>query len=312
MDHSFTFEDFKKMRNLNDFSYFAQIVSHRGLASASRALGIPKSTLSKRLAELEKNIGARLIQRTSRSFTVTEIGKELYRHVAAMMIEAEAAENIISGRLAEPSGTVRITANIPTAQGRLADILPDLAKKYPKVRIVLNATDRLVDIIHEGFDIAIRAHREPLPDSSLVQRRIGFEPNWLVASPTYFQHSILPVHPQELAALDGILIAPSATAWILEREDGKDVHIPVSPLPRYFADESVALLKAARSGLGIACIPSSFCRPLIEMGELMRVLPDWTAGGVTITLLMPHWRGQLPSVRVVADTLVAMLSATDS
>ena len=151
------------MLNLNDLFYFVQIVEHGGLAPAGRALGIPKSTLSKRLLELERDTGTRLIQRTSRSFAVTEIGQDLYRHAAAMMIEAEAAENVIKGRLAEPSGTVRITAAIPTAQNMLADLLPRLAHAYPKVRIVLHATDRFVDIVQEGFDIALRAHRLPLP-----------------------------------------------------------------------------------------------------------------------------------------------------
>lgn len=294
------------MLNLNDLFFFVQIVEHGGLAPAGRALNIPKATLSKRLLELEKDTGTRLIQRTSRSFAVTELGRELYRHAAAMMIEAEAAENVIKGRLAEPSGTVRITAAIPTAQLKLADLLPRLAHAYPKIRIVLHATDRFVDVVQEGADIALRAHRGPLPDSGLVQRRIGFEPNWLVASPAYLERAGVPARPEDIDAVEGIVISPSETVWTLE--DGKGAQIAVSPAPRYFADETVVLLKAATAGLGIACLQSQFCEAAIEAGELVRVLPAWTAGGTTTTLLTPHRRGQLPSVRIVADALVIALS----
>src|SRR3990170_2884020 len=155
------------MLNLNDLLVFVRVVDHGGFAAASRALGIPKSTLSQRLSALEKAIGVRLVQRTSRSFVVTEIGRDFHRHAAAMLIEAEAAEHVVKGRLAEPSGTVRITASLPIAQFRLAPLLPRLAASYPKIRIMLHVTDRFVDIVQEGFDIAIRHHFAPLPDTDL-------------------------------------------------------------------------------------------------------------------------------------------------
>ncbi|HEX8661058.1 MAG TPA: LysR family transcriptional regulator, partial [Brevundimonas sp.] len=128
--------------NLNDLQAFVQVVDHGGFTAAGRALGVPKSTLSKRLSDLETAIGVRLVQRTSRSFAVTEIGRDFYRHAAAMLIEAEAAENVVKGRLAEPSGTVRITASLPIAQFRLASLLPRLAASFPKVRIMLDVSDR--------------------------------------------------------------------------------------------------------------------------------------------------------------------------
>jgi DNA-binding transcriptional LysR family regulator len=291
------------MLNLNDLRLFALVVDHGGFAPAARALSMPKSTLSKRVAELERRLGVRLIQRTSRSFSVTETGRDFHRHATAMLIEAEAAEEVVKGRLAEPSGTVRITASVPTAQMLLAPVLPELARAYPKIGIVLQATDRFVDIVQEGFDIALRSHFAALPDSGLIQRQIEFDPSWLVAAPAYLEGRGEPRAPEELERHDGLMVDPAQNVWRLA--DGVGAEIEVSPAPRFHADESVVLLEAARAGLGIACLPAKLCRSMVADGALRRVLPGWTAGGVTTTLLMPHRRGQLPSVRAVADFLVA-------
>ncbi|WP_448954697.1 LysR substrate-binding domain-containing protein [Labrys neptuniae] len=294
------------MLNLNDLHVFVQVVNHGGFAAAGRALGVPKSTLSKRLHELEKTIGVRLIQRTSRSFAVTEIGRDFHRHAAAMLIEAEAAEHVIKGRLAEPSGTVRITASLPIAQFRLAPLLPRLAMNYPKIRLMLDVSDRMVDMVQEGYDIAIRNHFAPLPDTDLVQRRIHYDPAWLVASADYLQKKGMPSGPEEANGLDGIMASSSDGVWRLRDAEGAAVE--VTPSPRFIANETVALREAARAGLGVACLAGSFCAPLIETGALVRLLPDWAGPGASTTLLMPHRRGQLPSVRVVADFLIRELS----
>ncbi|MCC5812677.1 MAG: LysR family transcriptional regulator [Ectothiorhodospiraceae bacterium] len=294
------------MLNLNDLQVFVQVVDHGGFTAASRRLGVPKSTLSKRVKELEKRAGVRLIHRTSRSFTVTELGQDFYRHASAMLIEAEAAENVIKGRLAEPSGTVRVTASVPTVQHALAPLLPKIVSAYPRVRVVLYATDRFVDVIQDGFDIAIRDHFDPLPDSSLVQRRIGVAPFWLVASEGHARELGNPVQPSDIEGRDGLFTTQGETGWTLQNGEGGACRVSLQP--RYYANESTALLEAAKAGLGIACLPSGLCAESIDAGTLQRILPDWTAGKVTTTLLMPHRRGQLPSVRVVADLLVNALS----
>ncbi len=293
------------MRNLNDFIIFAHVVDHKGFAPAARVLNVPKSTLSKRVGELEKRLGVRLINRTSRRFTVTEIGEDFYRHAAAMLIEAEAAEAVVKGRLAEPSGTVRITASVPTAQMTLAGLLPQLALAYPKMRVVLHATDRFVDLIQEGFDIAVRDHFAPLPDSGLVQRRVATEVIWLVAAPDYLARRGTSLQPGDLDDHDGLLTSLASDGWRLHNQDG--VAASVRPKPRFVADESRVLLEAALSGLGITALPRKLCRAEIDNGSLVRVLPDWQAGLVTTTLLMPHRRGQLPSVRTVVDFIAERL-----
>ena len=293
------------MRNLNDFIVFVHVVDHKGFAPAARALNVPKSTLSKRVAELEKTLGVRLINRTSRRFTVTEIGEDFYRHASAMLIEAEAAEAIVKGRLAEPSGTVRITASVPTAQMMLAGLLPPLAKTYPKMKVMLHATDRFVDVVQEGFDIAVRDHFAPLPDSGMVQRRVATDAILLVAAPAYLESSGHPREPSDLSRHDGLLASLSTEGWTMRNDAG--VVVRARPMPRFLADESNVLLEAAVSGLGITALPRKICRAAIEAGSLVRVLADWEAGSVTTTLLMPHRRGQLPSVRAVVDFIVAHL-----
>ncbi|CAN7339172.1 LysR substrate-binding domain-containing protein [Ensifer adhaerens] len=293
------------MRNLNDFIVFAHVVDHKGFAPAARALNVPKSTLSKRVAELEKTLGVRLINRTSRRFTVTEIGEDFYRHASAMLIEAEAAEAIVKGRLAEPSGTVRITASVPTAQMMLAGLLPPLAQAYPKMRVMLHATDRFVDVVQEGFDIAVRDHFAPLPDSGMVQRRVANDAILLVAAPAYLENRGHPREPSDLSRHDGLLASLTSEGWTMRNDAG--VVVRVRPMPRFLADESNVLLEAAVSGLGITALPRKICRAAIEAGSLVRVLADWEAGSVTTTLLMPHRRGQLPSVRAVVDFIVTHL-----
>lgn len=293
------------MLNLNDLRIFVEAVDNAGFAAAGRHLGIPKSTVSKRVAELEAGLGVRLIHRTSRSFRLTDLGHDVYEHARAALIEAESAENVVRRHLAEPSGIVRLTAALPTMQFTLAAHLPELALLQPRVRLQVHATDRFVDLVQEGFDIAVRSHFEPLPDSSLVQRRLATESVILVASPGYLTERGVPESPEDLAVHDGLLTGPAATVWRLHGAGGEAR--AVSPAARMVADESMVLMRAAAAGLGVVCLPASICRAAVDSGELARVLPGWSSGTVTTTLLMPHRRGQLPAVRAVADFLVSRL-----
>lgn len=289
------------MLDLNDLRLFVLAVEAGGFAAASRRLGVPKSTLSKRLAVLEERLGARLVQRTTRSFVLTELGRDVFDHARAALIEAESAEAVVRRRQAEPSGTVRLTASLPVAQAQLAPRLPALALAHPRIVLEVHATDRFVDLVQEGFDIALRSHFAPLPDSGLVQRRLATEPVFLVAAPSYLEARGEPANPTALAVHDGLLTSPRLATWTLEGPD--EARADVSPRARMIADESTILLQAAHAGLGIACLPESVCRDTLANGTLRRVLPGWTAGTVTTTILLPHRRGLLPAVRAVVDML---------
>lgn len=288
--------------NLNDLGYFVAAVEQGGFAAASRRLGLPKSTISKRVAVLENELAVRLIHRTSRSFTLTDLGRDFYEHARAALIEVEAAEAIVRRYQSEPSGTVRITASVPVAQLQLAKVLPQLALRYPKLRLQLDVTDRFVDVQQEGFDIAIRSHFSPLPDSGLVQRQLIVEPIILVASPAYLAQRNIPHSPVDLQHHDGLLTGTTAATWTLRHSSGESAQ--VKPLPAMVINESTVLINAAQAGLGITCLPEQMCREALASASLVRVLPEWNAGIVTTTLVMPHRRGQLPSVRTVVEFLV--------
>ncbi|MXQ13619.1 LysR substrate-binding domain-containing protein [Microvirga makkahensis] len=287
--------------NFNDLHIFVQAVNSGSFAAAARHLGIPKSTISKRVAELEADLGTRLIHRSSRSFVLTDVGQDFYDHARAAVIEAQAAESVVQRRQAEPAGPVRITASVPVAQFHLAERLPALARAYPKLDLQLHVTDRFVDLVREGFDIAVRSHFAPLPDSDLMQRRMKIERITLVAAPDYLARRGTPERPEDLARHDGLLTGPASRTWHLTDGDGHEVQ--VTPAARLIADESSVLLRAAAAGLGIACLPETMTAVLVGTEELAMVLPDWTAGSVTSTILTPHRRGQLPAVRVVIDFL---------
>jgi DNA-binding transcriptional LysR family regulator len=172
----------------------------------------------------------------------------------------------------------------------------------------VHVSDRFVDVVQEGFDIALRSHFAPLLDSALVQRQMTRQPIVLLAAPDYLRERGAPRWPQDLAVHDGLLTAPSATTWRLRQGDEGEA-VEVTPRVRMVADESVVLLHAAMAGLGIACLPEGICRDEFARGGLVRVLPGWSAGEVATTLLMPHRRGQLPAVRAVVDFLCARFAA---
>lgn len=285
----------------DDWAYFVAAVEQGGFTAAGRRLGCPKTTVSKRVAALEVRLGTRLLHRSSRRFALTDAGREVFEHARAAVIEVEAAEDAVLRRRAEPAGPVRITCSVPTAQDRLSWQLPRLAARYPRLDLRLHVTDRFIDLVRDGFDIAVRSHFGPLPDSGLVAREAARQPLLLAAAPGYLEACGTPGAPEELRTHDSLLVQPENPGWHLAHGDGR--RAVVEPRPRLFADESSVLLGAARAGLGITALPASMLREAFADGSLVPVLPGWTAGTVTTTVLTTHRRGQLPAVRAVVDAL---------
>jgi DNA-binding transcriptional LysR family regulator len=294
--------------DLNDFVYFVQVVDRGGFTAAGRTLRIPKSTLSHRIQQLETNLGVRLLNRTSRRFAMTDAGEEFYRHAVVMLREAELAETAIRHRLSEPTGTVRCTAAVATMQFAMRDIVADFLVRYPKVNVVAHATDQNVDIVGENYDVAIRAHTDPLPDSTLIRRSLTPAPWFLFAGSAYLDANETPHTPLGLRSHPSLFMmrAGVAPVWRLRHSSkAKEVVIPLAP--RLLSDDMIGLKQAAIAGLGIVALPGYVCRDEVRSGILRRVLPTWLAGDSTITALIPYRQGLLPSVRVFLDHLAADL-----
>jgi DNA-binding transcriptional LysR family regulator len=292
--------------DLNDFFYFVQVVDRGGFTAAGRTLRLPKSTLSHRIQQLEADLGVRLLNRTSRQFAMTDAGEEFYRHAVAMLREAELAETAIRHRLSEPTGAVRCTAAVATMQFAMRDIVASFLVRYPKVNVVAHATDQNVDIVGENYDVAIRSHADPLPDSTLVQRSLAPAPWFLFAGSAYLAARETPHTPQDLRSHPSLFMMRTAVApvWRLRRSSqAKEVVIPLAP--RLMSDDMIGLKQAAIAGLGIVALPGYVCRDEVRAGILRRVLPTWLAGDSTITALIPYRQGLLPSVRVFLDHLAA-------
>jgi DNA-binding transcriptional LysR family regulator len=292
--------------DLNDFFYFVQVVDRGGFTAAGRTLRIPKSTLSHRIQQLETNLGVRLLNRTSRRFAMTDAGEEFYRHAMAMLREAELAETATRHRLSEPTGTVRCTTAVATMQFALRDIMADFLVRYPKVNVVAHATDQNVDIVGENYDVAIRAHTDPLPDSTLVQRSLAPAPWLLFAGSAYLDANGTPHTPQDLRSHPSLFMMRTGVApvWRLRHSSkANEVVMPVAP--RLLSDDMIGLKQAAIAGLGVVALPGYVCRDEVRSGTLRRVLPTWLAGDSTITALIPYRQGLLPSVRVFLDHLAA-------
>ncbi len=295
------------MLDLNDFLYFVQVVDRGGFTAAGRTLRIPKSTLSHRIQQLEINLGVRLLNRTSRQFGVTDAGDEFYHHAVLMLREAELAETAIRHRLSKPVGTVRCTAAIATMQFAMRDIVADFLNRYPKVNLVAHATDQYVDIVSESYDVAIRAHSDPLLNSNLVQRTLTPAPWFLFAGAAYLDAEGPLDTPRQLAKHPSLFMMRTGIKpiWRLRRTArlGEEIVLPLAP--RLLIDDMLSLKQAAIAGLGVVALPGYVCRDDVKLGVLRRVLPDWIAGDSTLTALMPYRQGLLPSVRAFVEHLAA-------
>ena len=295
------------MLDLNDFFYFVQVADRAGFTAAGRALRLPKSTLSHRIQRLEAELGVRLLHRTSRRFAMTDAGEEFYRHAVVMLRDAEVAESAIRHRLTEPTGTVRCTAAMATMQFAMRDIVADFLLRYPKVNVVAHATDRNVDIVGENYDVAIRAHSDPLPDSTLVQRVLTPAPWFLFAGAAYLGANEAPKSPEQLRNHPSLFMMRTGVApvWRLRRSSEAEDEVVMPLTPRLMCDDMIALKQAAIAGLGVVALPGYVCREDVRLGAMRQVLPAWLAGDSTITALIPYRRGLLPSIRAFIDHLAA-------
>lgn len=299
------------MEDLNDLYYFTQVVEHGGFAPAGRALDMPKSKLSRRIAKLEERLGVRLLQRSTRHFSVSEIGQAYYRHCVAMRVEAESAAELIERNRSEPQGILRLSCPTALLNFWVGPMLARFMVKYPLVELHLESTNRHVDLIQEGFDIALRVRFPPLESSDLVMKVLASSTQCLVAHPALIQHLPASSIPADLSGLPSLHwgAVQRDYAWELQGPDG--ARAAVRHKPRLVTDDLVALRQAALNGVGIVHLPSVVARPDLANGSLVQVVPQWTPQAGVVHAVFPSRRGLLPSVRTLLDFLAAEFLESD-
>src|SRR3569623_219986 len=283
-------------QDLNDLNLFALVVEHGSFTAAGQAAGLTTSRVSRRVADLEERLGVRLLHRTTRKLALTAIGEQYYQHCRAMVAEAEAAAEGVEQVQASPRGRVRVTCPVSAAQAVLGLIVTAFMQRYPEVRVSLAATDRVVNLIDEGYDVGIRFRATPLDDSSLVARaalldRLG-----------------RPAQPADLGHFPGIgKSRHDIYSWVLTGPDRKSRIVPYHPV--LDSDDWWVLKQAALAGLGIAALPDEFCHREIAAGELEIALPAWSLPSAYLYIVYTSRRGLIPAVRAFVDFAAEQLSA---
>jgi DNA-binding transcriptional LysR family regulator len=291
------------MQDLNDMVYFAEVVDRGGFAAAGRALGLPKSRLSRRVAELETRLGVRLLQRTTRKLSLTAAGELYHRHCVAVREDAEAAAEAVATVLTEPRGTIRISCPVTVAQSTVGLVIPRFLEKHPQVRIEMQVTNRVVDLVQEGIDVALRV-RPTLDDSgSLIVKNLGLTHGFLVGSPAQLERQRRPEAIEDLQHLSTLAMSASdgKATWKLVGPGGREFDFQHRPV--YTADDMLTLKYAVLLGMGICVLPDYMCTRELQQGHLVHVLPDWAPRPGIIHAVFPSRRGLVPAVRRFLDFL---------
>ncbi|MEP0357435.1 LysR substrate-binding domain-containing protein [Paraglaciecola sp.] len=292
------------MIDLNDYYYFVHVVEKQGFTPAANALNMPKSRLSRHVSKLEERLDIKLIQRTSRQFNVTETGLVFYQHARSVLDEMEAAEAAIESRKSTLSGHVSISCSLGIAYYAIKDLVTSFLQEHPSVEISQQVTNENIDLVAAGIDLAVRGHKESLPDSSIVQRSLSTFSWHLFASPAYLTKAGEPKTPQELLNRQSLKLGwhPISGKWVLQNKEG--VKTTVLHSPQLCSDDMGTLKAAACEHLGIVSLPAYTCRQEIDNGTLVRVLPDWISGKAQLSLLMPSRRTQSPSAKALGEYLL--------
>ncbi|MDF0732973.1 LysR substrate-binding domain-containing protein [Pseudomonas entomophila] len=294
------------MQDLNDLFYFARVVEAGGFAAAGRQLGIPKSRLSRRIAELEARLGTRLLQRTTRQLKLTAVGERYLHHCQAMLLEAEMADEAVASMTSEPRGRLRVSSPVALAHAFLPDVISRFLAQYPQVQLEMVLLNRRVDLISEGIDVALRVRDLGDEDPALATRRLRQAQMHLVAAPGFADHL---AHPSQLMGLPvlGAVEADRLVHFRLIGPEGQQQEVALEP--RLAIDDFVVRKTAACAGLGFTALPSMHCEEELARGELVRLLPEWALPGGYLQAVYPHRRGLLPAVRVWIDHLAESFEA---
>ncbi len=293
--------------DLNDMLVFAKVAEKGGISAAARELQQPKSRVSRRMAALESSLGVRLLERTSRAVNLTEAGNIYYQHCKRVQEEASSATESINQMLDTPRGHLRITASVTFGQYFLAPHIAEFIEKYPQISLDLNLNNRRVDLITEGFDVALRVGK--LNDSSLISKHLGGSHAQLFAAPQYLDTQSRIDKLEDLENHQLLYMSDSDTGnhWTLQNQAGQQKQIAVYPKIRI--NDLTTLQAVAENGGGIAWIPSYLAHDALENERLTCVLPEWTSPHFNFYAIFPSRQGATQKVRAWIDFISEKMKA---
>jgi DNA-binding transcriptional LysR family regulator len=285
--------------DLNDIVVFTKVAETKSFTGAADALGLPKSTVSRKLAQLEERLGVRLVQRTTRKLALTDIGETYYERCARIVHDVLAAEQMVTDMQATPRGRLRITATVDLSTRWLGDIIASFLAQYPDINIELEASDEVVDLIDDGFDVALRFG--PMPESTLIARRLCELELVLAASPSYLARQ----HLESIEDLDGlehVLFTPTTAtqAWTLH--NGDQTHEFGRPA-RFASNNYGAVRDVTLAGGGVALLSEFMIADDLAAGRLVRVLPEWATRATEVHAVYPARQNLPPRLTLFLDHL---------
>ncbi|QUX91630.1 LysR family transcriptional regulator [Marinomonas sp. A3A] len=300
----------KRFMDFNDIYYFYLTAENGGFTAAERVSGITKSLLSRRIAQLEDKLGIQLIQRNSRKFTLTDAGLQLYEGAINMVAEGQSAYESVALLQSVPSGVVRVSCPVLLAQHHFSVFLPEFMKKYPKVSVYLDATDRDVQVLEERIDIALRTRGAIVNEAGIVAKKLATSKMILVASPQFIEEFGMPSHPSQLSKM------PTLTETFGKQESLHQWELlgPESSIclvqhhPRLVCLNRGLLLSSALQGVGVGLVPEIVASEDIESGGLVRVLPDWTTKVSIVQAIYSNRKSMTPALRVFLDSMMHYFS----
>lgn len=291
------------MIDLNALRVFEKVASLLSFSAAARALGAPKSSVSRAVSTLEAELGTRLLQRTTHTVVLTESGIALHHRCADLLARADETVDYVSSFGKSPRGVLRISAGVGFGINILSELLPAFLARYPAIDVSLELTGQLVDLIAASVDVAIRLG--PMPSSGLVAKRLGTMNRYLCAAPSYLARKGTPRTVAELREHDAIelpSIGPRPRSWTFTRGTGDASETAsVEPSARLTVNEALTIYRLVKNGAGIGCVSAYICGPDIQEGRLVQLLPEWKLPPLEVSVVFPSNRELAPAVRAFVD-----------
>ena len=291
--------------DLNEIVVFAKVVETKSFTAAAQALGLPKSTVSRKVSQLEERLDARLLQRTTRKLSLTEIGRAYYERCQRIVADIAAAEQLVDDLQATPRGRLKVTAPVDLGAFRLGELTARFLTTNADIDVHLELTDRVIDLVDEGFDLAIRFG--PLPESTLIAKKLGSLQSVLCAAPEYLAKRKAPTNVEELEDLDKVLFTPSARTQSWTLTNGDQTYELARPA-KFSSNNIMAVHAAVLAGLGISVMTEFVVACDLHEGRLVRILPEWSGVPVDIHAVYPARQNLPPRLSLFLDHLARSMS----